>query len=207
MRKFILISMILLLAGSSAFAFDFLSHPDPIKKGSLMISPTFNFGLYGYGGLGFYSGYGGGGRVILGGTVSIEYALPINVGLVVGGEIGIAVNPGKKTWGYTPIAIPIMGKISWHPNFEVKGLDPYTVFKIGPTIGFYAGGGSGSGSGKAGGGVSYGWDVGCRYFFNDAIGIFGELGYDGYYFRTGPSGYRYFNHMHKFLSIGVTFLI
>ena len=208
MKKILMILLVLAVVGGTAFAFDAKSHPEPMQKGSFMISPTFGIGTY------YYAG------ATLAFTAAFDYALPINFGLTVGGEVGFAMTT-YSGWGYgytyKPFAIPIMAKVAWHPNFEVKGLDPYVTLKMGFAIGIlgctkkY-----GSYEAKAASGFAMGWDVGCRYFFNNSIGVFGELGFDRYWVgikeRTSYAGYdsgwvKWRWPMTTFFRAGVTFMI
>jgi len=188
MKKFILILLVLAVVGGAAYSFDIKTFPSPIKKGSFLISPTFNLGgglLYG---------------AALGVTASFDYALPINFALMVGGETGIIFSTGYYgTHG--PFAIPILARVSWHPNFQVKNLDTYVRFKIGGDIAFR--------DSWVGGGFAVGGSFGVRYFLTPTIGLFGELGYDHYGIGGGRSSYSYgWGYgwgMGTFLHLGATF--
>ena len=163
MKKIVLVLLILAVFGGSAFAFDLFSFPDPIEEGNILISPTFNLG-----------GLAGWGGVMIGITGAVDYALPIPIPFMVGGEVGFAF----FTEEYGPKLVPILARFSWHPNFEVDGLDTYVRLKMGYSIGFGDAGGSGYGGWS--GGFCFGSTAGVRYFFSDNIGVFGELGWDGY---------------------------
>jgi len=195
MKKIFMILLILVVVGSSAFAFDFFSFPSPIQKGNLLISPTFGIGTY------WYSG------ATLAFTASFDYALPINFGLTVGGEDGIAI----ITYAYShnkPIAIPIMAKVAWHPNFEVQGLDVFTYLKMGVAIGLLTNKLSDDYTGRSG--FAYGYGVGVRYFFTPAFGIFGEVGYDRYTVGVRYKPSSYWNDtwwMATFFHAGITFKV
>ena len=205
MKKILFVVLILVVLGTSAFAFDIKSFPSPIQKKDLLISPTFNLGRY------YWRG------ATIGATIGIDYALPINFALTVGGEAGFAF-PTSTYYnsGYgsrdtmRQIAIPIMVRAAWHPNFEVPNLDVYAIIKLGMAIGlltnkpeYYKGR-----SGFAGGG-----NVGVRYFFGPKFGLFGELGWDSYNVGikyTGPySGYWYSPTlwMGTFFHLGITFKV
>jgi len=202
MKKIVLVLLILVVIGGTAFSFDIHSFPDPIQKNSILLSPTFHFGFSGVAGWSSYSSL-----FSFGLTVAADYALPIPVALAVGLEFGFASNFEDFSDGVT---LPILVRVSWHPNFEVRGLDPYVTMKLGYSIGV----GNWGYESKywSSGGFSYGFNVGCRYFFNDIIGIFGELGYDryavgSYDFDYGFWGSRdyYTYYYYAFFHFGVTF--
>lgn len=166
MKRLVLVLLILVVIGGTAFSFDISSFPDPIGKNSVMISPTFNLGRYAltdwsYGTTAFSFGM----------TVAFDYALPIPFALTAGLETGFIT---QSSSAFKFLAIPILTRVAWHPNFEVRGLDPYVALKLGLSIG------TGYKSDYSLSNVNFAWggNVGCRYFFNDTIGIFGELGYD-----------------------------
>ena len=158
MKKIVLVLLIFAVVGTAAFAFDIETFADPIEPGNILISPTFNLGTYSYSGM------------VIGVTASGDYALPIPI--MVGLEVGVALT----TWEYGPTSIPILARASWHPNFEVDGLDVYLRLKLGYNIAF----GEWSDYWKWGGGFSWGGSTGVRYFFSENMGVFGEVGYDLY---------------------------
>jgi len=178
MKKFVLSFLILAVVGGAAYSFNPKTFPSPINKGNILISPTLNLGS-------FAGGWGG---VVIGGSAALDYALPVP--LMVGAEVGFAV----ATAEYGPKSVPILARISWHPNFEVKNLDVYLRVKLGYNIGFgdfkpWPGSQYGY---EWGGGFSGGGQLGVRYFFSKSMGVFGELGYDRYGLNlkyTGPSGW------------------
>jgi len=201
MKKILLLLLVLVVVGGTAFAFDINSFPSPIQKGNILISPTFGVGNY------YYAG------ATLGLTVAVEYALPINFALTVGGEAGLAFTTSTYLGDYNkPLAIPIMAKAAWHPNFEVPNLDVYAHMKMGFAIGLLTNKYSDRYSGKSG--FCIGFGVGARYFFSNSIGIFGDVGYENYNVGvkySSPSG-SYYNTsytywMRTYLRMGVTFKI
>jgi len=195
MKKFVLILLILAVVTGAAYSIDLRIFPSPISKGNILISPIFNFGFFGWG---YYSGL----DVALGGSVAVDYALPVPV--MVGLEVGVA----GVTEEYTPIAIPILARASWHPNWGVPKLDTYVRLKLGGNIGL---GKLPLDGGRWGGGFAYGFQAGVRYFFTDIIGVFGELGYDRYgislHWDNDYWGGRSWGHgyIYTFLHAGVTF--
>ena len=218
MKKIVLFILIFAIIGGTAFAFDIHSFPSPIKKGSLLISPMLGLGYqpgFWHNGYSYYSYYGYSwfnyrsydNAFALAIPVAIEYALPINFALTVGGEVGIAF--GFTSGKGTILNIPVLAKVAWHPNFEVANLDVYTSIKIGIGIGILAG--FRNIDTKAGVGFGFGWDVGARYFFSPKIGIIGELGWNRYGFVLNYTEYFYrytwSMPMHTFFRFGLTFLI
>ena len=202
MKKFVLVLLILAVVGSSAFAFNIKTFPSPIEKRSLLISPGVAIGINvnSWDLTGFQLGI----------PVSIEYALPINFALTVGGQTGVGLG-FTSSGGGTMLSIPIMAKVAWHPNFEVKNLDLYYAIKMGLAIGIWAG--APDGWKKAGAGFAFGTDIGIRYFFTPKFGINGEVGWDGAWIKFKPKngGGWWWSHVrhspNTFLTVGVTFLI
>ena len=194
MKKIVLVLLIFAVVGGTAFAFDISSFPDPIEPGNILISPTFNLGgLFGYG-------------AMLGITAAGDYALPIP--FMVGLESGFAF----LTVSGGPKLIPILARFSWHPNFEVDSLDIYARLKLGYTVGFGSVGAREYGHWS--GGFSFGTTAGVRYFFSDVVGVFGDLGWDGYgvsyrwnddYDGYYSRGYRFTWWVYTYLHVGVSF--
>ena len=198
MRKLLFVFLILAVVGGTAFSFDGSTFPAPIGKGNVLISPTFHLGAS------IFTGFA------LGATVPVEFALPIPFALMVGFEPGVIFSTGALLSYYKPVIVPLLTRVSWHPNFEVRGLDPFVVAKVGYSLAFgknydyYD-------NWKWGGGFSYGINLGCRYFFNDFMGIVGELGYDrygiSYRYNSGRYSYRYTSYVYTFVHVGMTFKI
>jgi len=201
MKKVVLALLILVVVGASAFAFDVTSFPDPINKGDFLISPTFSFGSY----YGFTSA--------IGITGAFDFALPTPIALTAGLELGIGMLLGDWNYGSGDASfkcLPILARIAWHPNFEVPSLDPYVTFKVGYNINLT---GEDNDYYKFGGGFSYGFNAGVRYFVTPNVAIFGELGYDrwGISFETkgwyGYGGYSWSYYIYTWVHVGVTFRI
>ena len=216
MKKFLLVLVILAIVGGAAFAFDVNTFPSPIEKGSVLISPGFGLGSY------WSAGAGWGISTAFGGALAVDYALPINFALTLGAEAGFLYS--SLDWGISSASgslttVPIMFRIAWHPNFEVKGLDVYAMLKLGFALGFWGGDAKkyGGNDVKNPNGFAWGTQVGVRYFFTDNIGIFGEFGLDRYNLKAKYTYDDYYGlytytvteraHITKFLSIGVTFKI
>jgi hypothetical protein len=206
MKKLLGIVLFSAVLTVSTFAFDLSSFPSPIQKNSVLLN----------GGLGIGSLYGGWtSSGFLGGYVAVDYALPINFGLTVGAEVGFAGGAVKNIFGekvgYSIAVIPILARIAWHPNFEIRNLDTYLLAKFGYGIGFW--GGKDAKLQKAlltnPGGLVYGFNVGARYFFTDSLGAFVEGGYE-YYILTSEgkvTGYSWgdLNFANRFVTLGITF--
>ena len=207
MKRLVFLLLILALVGGSAFAFDWHSFPSPIEKGDLLISPLVGIGIHW--GSGWTSDLGGGLGLAI--PVAIEYALPINFALSVGGEVGLGM--GFKDGGGTILAIPMLAKVAWHPNFEINNLDLYYTIKMGFSIGIWTGMSDPFDKfyKKVGAGFAFGTDIGVRYFFTEKFAINGEVGFDNYAAGfKGKGGWAYGNHrgmISTFTRIGVTFKI
>lgn len=192
MKKIILVALIFAVVGGTAFSFDVHSFPSNINKGDFLLSPMFILGGYGIS-IGGFSGEGG---LAFGAIFAADYALPIPFALTVGGELGIV---GSSASDFDGLAIPILARASWHPNFEVPNLDPYVTVKMGYSACTIE---------NFNGGFSFGFNVGTRYFFNPMIGVFGELGYNRYSMGSWDLGYEFGKwefYSYSWLHAGVTF--
>jgi hypothetical protein len=205
----ILASALVFGTAVAGFSFDGRTFPDPIQKGSILISPGFGLGT-------FWPGIAGSSSsTLVSGTVAVDYALPINFPLTVGGEIGFS-GSRLKSWGaHDPdssfLGIPLIARVAWHPNWEVQNLDTYILAKLGYDIGFWGGDYGDNDNLKNPHGFIYGFNVGVRYFFTPAIGAFVEGGYEYHFLRWeyenqslwGRGIWPAFGA--KFLTLGVTF--
>lgn len=200
-----------------AASLDWTSFPDPIQKGSFMISPSFSPGSCLTGGsivtdLRFLS---------LNGNVSVDYALPIGLPLIIGFETGYLWSNTTIKHSYDEYDgvylsyVPFVLHLAWHPNLQVKGIDAYIVGKAGFGLAFWSGNNTISSNGlfemKNGYGHILGIDIGCRYFFNERIGLYLEAGYDRYYFfyeKSYSSGVKddRIGYFDKFGTVGFTVL-
>jgi hypothetical protein len=203
----ILVLALVLGTVTVGYSFDIKSFPDPIQKGSLLISPGFGIGT-------FFPGItGASSSALLSGLVAVDYALPINFALTLGGEIGFSGSK-LKGWGTTNsnssfLGIPILARIAWHPNWEVSNLDTYLLMKMGFDIGFWSGDMKDSNV-KNPHGFVYGFNVGLRYFFTPTIGAYVEGGYEYHFLKYkydwgyGISGtWPAFGN--RFVTLGATF--
>jgi hypothetical protein len=100
---------------------------------------------------------------LAGGSVAVDYVLPIGVPLSIGAEVGFYYGIGNTL----VIDLPVMGRIGFHPNIAGSPeLDTYVVGKCG--YDFLAGDG----------GLSFGLDIGVCYYLFEGIGVFAEAGFD-----------------------------
>ena len=159
------------LAGAVAAAPDFSRLPEPIDSGDILVSAA---GAVGFGTVTISEGgiSGGSAATLFGGLVKVDYALPIP--FTVGVEGGYLL--GKTTDEVDVSAIPILARFAWHPNWGVKNLDTYLSVKAGYSIMQLKYSGAGMSFTADGGGISFGGDIGARYFFTPTIGIFAEMG-------------------------------
>jgi hypothetical protein len=189
----------------AGFSFDVKTFPDPIQKGSFLISGGLGIGAF-HPSFGFFDG-GIDSAAFFGASIIVDYALPINFALTVGGESGFygaKINiPFDDSSAL--LEIPIIARVAWHPNWEVKNLDTYVLVKLGFGLGIITGDAGDHLNNPVG--FIYGTNLGVRYFFTPKIGAFGELGYEGNYLKTRDSGWTYYFYATKFLTLGVTFKI
>lgn len=202
----ILVLALVFGAAAFGFSFDVRSFPSPIRKGSVLISGGFGIGAFTSGIS--YTDY----SALMGGTVAVDYALPINFALTVGGETGYYGSRLKTVTDYDPDVsvgeIPIIARVAWHPNWEVRNLDTYVLLKIGYGIGFWFGDDVGDAI-KNFHGLIFGSNIGVRYFFTPIIGVFAEGGYEFQYltYKVEAGGFseKWRAAGVKFLTLGVSF--
>jgi len=160
MKKSISVLALLAIIATGAFAQDVLSFSSPITP----VHPIINAGL----GFGLGWGYLGGMGIP---PILASVDVPVDVGVPLSFGLGA---------GFTSVAnvvniLSIVGRAAIHFNFGVPGLDVYPVVSLGALIWMwnnnyvnrYLGGG----------GFAFGIAGGVRYFFNDNIGVWAELGY------------------------------
>jgi hypothetical protein len=208
LRGILVLALVLGIA-AAGYSFDAKTFPDPIQKGSILISPGFGLGT-------FFPGItGSSSSTLVGGSVAVDYALPINFALTVGGEIGFSGSKLESWAGHDPdssfFGIPLIARVAWHPNWEVRNLDTYILAKLGYDIGFW-GGDMGDADVKNPHGVVFGTNIGICYFFTPSIGAFFEGGYEYHFLRYkynrgyGTSGtWPAFGA--KFITLGATFKV
>jgi hypothetical protein len=156
-----------------------------------------------------------------GGNLFVDYLLPVSIPMSLGFEIGVDSgsftidglgNNGGDSED-TILAIPLLLRAAYHFDLMPK-LDLYIVGKIGYVFGSWSGdirdGAEEEGSVETIGGVGFGIDVGAAYYFNSKIGLFGELGFDGYMLETKLKYEEYGGSetleapFYRFLTLGVS---
>ena len=185
MKKFVMVLLVLAVVGSSAFAFDILSFPPPLEGGGKLMV---DLGI-GYAGWGTYSGWK---MKVPPLVATVEFALPVNVPISVGGLFSFS----QYTWdwnvyGYssahkwTHTYMIFAALANWHWGFDVKWMDVYT----GLNIGYQSYSSKYDGPDKDYASRYYSWDysgiywgtqVGIHFYFTDVIGLALEVGYPIY---------------------------
>jgi hypothetical protein len=191
MKKIITVLLVGLCSAASAFPVDFTHGPETVKPGAVLINGALDLGAASVIILS---------TTLVGFTASVDYALP-SYGLTIGGETGYS---GGSIVGMSIGVTPFVARLGYHPDFGVKKLDAYGLFKMGMAAGFTSGSGFsllGSDATLSIAGFAWGFGVGGRYFFHENVAAFAELGYDGYYFSLGGLNIS----AAKIFTIGVSF--
>lgn len=160
-----------------------------------------------------YQGYSNDGELGIGGNVYVDYLLPIQVPLSLGGEIGIDTSTFKNS-GYkdTVLAIPLLVRAAYHFDLFPK-IDLYVVGKAGYVFGVWSGDTkdyleSQGGKMEAEGGIAFGFDVGAAYYFTPILGVFAEAGFDRYDGRAkqtvGGGTYKADAPFNRFFTVGIS---
>ena len=127
MKKFFLTLLIYVLTCGSAFAFDILSYPPPITGGNVLVDA--GIGLTAYG-----SSYGNISIPPI--FVNVEYALPVELPISVGGFAAFYRYNyrviGNSGWQYTFLTFG--GRADWHWGFDISWLDLYSGIWIGYNV-------------------------------------------------------------------------
>jgi hypothetical protein len=145
----------------------------------------------------------------LGRNLYVDYLLPINIPLSLGGEIGVDTSTfGTGTDENSVLAVPILLRAAYHFDLFPK-LDLYVVGKLGYAIGKIT-----SGSVKdevdSAGGFAFGIDVGVAYYFSSSFGVFAEAGLDDYMIETkikdfGFGSFSIDTPFYRFATFGISF--
>jgi hypothetical protein len=149
----------------------------------------------------------------IGGNLYVDYLLPINIPLSLGGEIGVdtsTIDDGFDKDGV--LAVPILLRAAYHFDLFPK-LDLYVVGKLGYAIGKITSGPLKEYVDSAGG-FSFGIDVGVAYYFSSSFGVFAEAGLDDYMIETkitesipyvGSFSYTVDTPFYRFATFGLSF--
>ena len=129
-----------------------------------------------------------------GGSFSFEWLPSAKAGTTYGVETGFYY-AGYDA--FSSIGVPILFRLGWHPAFiKVPNLDVYLLGKVGVTLGFWD-----MDTASYPFGISYGGNIGAKYFFTPMIGMFLEGGYNCY--RISDSTPVYAN-IKNYVTLGVT---
>jgi hypothetical protein len=114
MKKLILIPMILMIMGGALAALDLFTYPPPLEGGDILIDAA----------IGYASalGYSGSGTNLKIPPVSagVEYALPVQVPISVGGVVAFwRYGWEYYNYGYTWTYIVGGARANWHWNFDI----------------------------------------------------------------------------------------
>jgi hypothetical protein len=165
MKKLIVAIVVFGAASGTLFAFDLMSYPPPVKKGNLLVDL----------GIGFGFNPGRGSVSIPPISANVEYALPVNVPVSVGGEMGFFQY--KRKWGgfdetFTYFVFGAKG--NWHWGFNVDWLDLYSGLFFGYRYADWNGPSGWSDPGYSG--LEFGAQIGAHFYFTKTVGAVVELG-------------------------------
>jgi len=178
-KKIVLVVLILVLAGSSAFAFDILSYPPPVKGGNVMLDL----------GLGLRAmGFSNASWKVPPLFAQVEYALPVGVPISVGGMFAICSYGYKwgpahsnSEWTWTDMNFASRG--NWHFGFDIDWLDLYAGLSLGYTYSRFHASGWDFGSTNYSG-FFFAGQVGAHFYFTKMVGVVAEVGYP-YWIKAG----------------------
>jgi hypothetical protein len=183
MKKLLLVLLILVVVGTSVFAFDPLSYPPPLGGGGNVLLDA---GVGYYYGLSMF-GYNIGIPPLF---VHLEYALPVEVPISIGG--GISFFQWKYGWNDTITWVTPSVRGNWHWGFDVDWLDLYTGLSLMWEVVSWSDRDYGSGL-YGWGGLRFGGQVGAHFYFSDRVGAMVEAGYPyskvGIAFKLGDQRY------------------
>jgi hypothetical protein len=160
---------------------------DPMSKGSWTLNIGIGPGIH------YYSGYSAGFGP--GFQIAFEKGMwQLGPGvLTLGGEFGLSYfhykwKEGKNPYSYTWTSIITAARSAYHYGWQVRGLDTYGGFAMGLRfLVFNANYDNQDIYGYSPAPVNFfpGFFVGASYFFNRAVGINGEFGYNTTYAQIG----------------------
>jgi len=174
MKKIVLVLLILVVVSGTAFSFDILSFPGPLRGGGAVMLDA---------GIGvLYTPWSIVGALI--GKVripplflNIEYALPVGVPISVGGGVAF----GQWTfYDYRLAQITPYTNVNWHWGFDASWLDLYTGLTIGYNIVALQWRPDYTGTRTSVWGSNtfhWGTHVGVHFYFAKVFGVMVEAGY------------------------------
>ncbi|MDR1949809.1 MAG: hypothetical protein LBQ38_10490 [Spirochaetaceae bacterium] len=179
MKKVLLLFWVLAIGGASAFAFDILSFPPPVQGGNFLV----DVGI----GLNMKSGYT---MKIPPLAVGVEYALPVNVPVSVGGMFALyqyghtlrtydkdtedLIRADDETWTYFTGGV----RGNWHWGFDIKWLDFYSGIFLGWEYGKWKWDGPNNGySQEDYSQITGGFQAGAHFYFSKNVGVVAEAGF------------------------------
>jgi hypothetical protein len=167
MKKLIVAIVVLGAASGTLFAFDPMSYPPPVEGGNILVDAGIGFGL----------NPGRGSVSIPPLSASVEYALPVNVPVSVGGSVGFSRY--KKDWGafdetFTYFIFGARG--NWHWGFNVDWLDLYSGLFLGYRYASWDWDGPSGYNDPDYSGLAFGAQIGAHFYFTKTVGAVVELG-------------------------------
>ena len=169
MKKFLLVLLILVVVGMSAFAFDPLSYPPPLGGGGNVLLDA---------GIGYWYGASYLGSLGIPPLfVNVEYALPYGVPISVGGGVAFwqwRYGYYSYSYDYTMMFIVPQGRANWHWGFDVPWLDIYTGVSLGWMVVTAS---DRNVTAAASSGLFFGGQLGAHFYFSDRVGVVVETGY------------------------------
>jgi hypothetical protein len=186
-KKIVLVVVLATIGAGGLFALNWQEFPDPIKGGSLLISPGIGFGTPLHGNM-----------VIPPITVTVDYALPVGLPFTLGALGGLTTSEYKgevagvhtHTYDYTGIAIA--GRFGYHPDLGVKNLNISANIALGYYL--YSAKATYAGTYKPDpddfSRLYLGFNLGARYFFTKNVGAFLEFGYSAMSFVTAGMTFK-----------------
>ncbi|MDR0598117.1 MAG: hypothetical protein LBG14_06385 [Treponema sp.] len=170
MKKLLVTFAILAAASGTLSAFDILSYPPPVKGGNILVDLGVGLGI----------GYRTHGRMSIPALAAdVEYALPVNLPISVGGTVGFVQYKGDytgttitETWTYTFFG----AKGNWHWGFDVQWLDLYSGLFFGYRHFAWDVEGYSSDLAPDYSDFSFGGQIGAHFYFTKNVGAVLEFG-------------------------------
>jgi hypothetical protein len=182
MKKLAYIPIVIALLMGSISTMGQSKPTDPMSKGSAAIS--FDFGP----GVPYYYGNGFGPAMVF----KFDYSLfEVGPGTIsFGGLMGFSYfwdsyYYATNDYNYSTTNLGLAFRAAYHYGFDVEGLDCYGGFGIGPRFTFYNDDYNYNNRDDFSAGALPCFFLGTSYYFNDVVGINGEVGYGFTYAQLG----------------------